>query len=103
MEEIQRIWHGRLGMEGGGNNREMEEVQLIDLTPMGPCDTLLVAEAVISRDVVPRLLNMSEPDTRSKLRKVEYGLEIFESTNLELSISMGKGSVIGSSIGGERM
>jgi hypothetical protein len=24
MEEIQRIWHGRLGMEGGGNNREME-------------------------------------------------------------------------------
>ena len=103
MEEIQKEWRIRVGVEGEGSNREAEEIHLVDLTPTGPCDTLLVAEAVISKDAVPRLLDMDEPDTRSRLRKVEYGLEIFEATSLELSIDVGKGSVIGSSIGGERM
>ena len=46
---------------------------------------------------------MEEADTRSKLRRVEYGLDTFDTANLDLSINLGKGSVIGSSIGGKRM
>ena len=103
MKSVQEIWHRRLGLGAGGNNRLLEEVHLIDLTPIGPCDSLLVAEAVISKDTIPRLLDLEEIDTRSKLRKVEYGLSLFDTASLDLSINMGKGSVIGSSIGGVRM
>ena len=62
-----------------------------------------MAEAVITKEGTPRILDLDEPDTRSKLRKIEYGLNVFDATNLELSIDLGKGSVIGSSIGRERM
>ena len=103
MKEVQEIWHNRLGMVGGVVNRQMEEIHLVGLTPEGLCDSLLVAEAVISKEATPRLLDLEEPDTRSKLRRVEYGLDTFDTANLDLSINMGKGSVIRSSIGGKRM
>ena len=103
MDELGRKWHMKLGLECGVSTRIVEDIQLIDLTPMGPCDTLLVAEAVISKDERPRLLDLNEPDTRGKLRNVEYGLELFEAESLGLSINLGKGSVIGSSIGATRM
>ena len=89
MKKVQEIWHNRLGMVGGVVNRQMEEVHLIDLTPEGPCDSLLVAEAVISKETTPRLLDLEEADTRSKLRRVEYGLDTFDTANLDLSINLG--------------
>ena len=103
MEVLRELWWARLGIGRGGGDSIVEEVHLIDLTPTGPCDALLVAEAVISKEEPPRLLDLGEADTRSRLRKVEYGLETFEATSLELNIDMGKGSIMGSSIGGERM
>ena len=49
MKEVQDIWHNRMGMVGEEVNRRLEEIHLIDLTPVGPCDSLLVAEEVISK------------------------------------------------------
>ena len=103
MEEVMKIWRKKLKLEGVVGNRIIEDIQLIDLTPIGPCDSLLVAEAIISKEGIPRILDLDEPDTRSRLRKIEYGLDAFDATNLELSIDLGKGSVIGSSIGSARM
>ena len=103
MDKLDIIWHRKLGLKGNGIKRMVEDIQLIDLTPMGPCDTLLVAEAVISKEEKSRLLDLNEPDTRGKLRNVEYGLEPFEAESLGLSINLAKGSVIGSSIGAVRM
>ena len=103
MDAIEIVWHRKLGLGGAGVPRVAEDIHLVDLTPTGPCDTLLVAEAVISKDHIPRILDLNEPDSRAKLRKVEYGLDVFEAESLGLSINMGKGSVIGSSIGEGRM
>ena len=96
-------WCGKLGFEGDNVRVESEVVELIDCTPEGPLDSLIVAEAVISERNPPTIINMGDIDVRSRLRGVDYGLESYEQVGLDISLDMGVGTVLGTTIGNEDM
>ena len=51
---------------------EAEIIELLDLTPVGPMEAMMVAEAVISQRNPPSMLDAGEPGVRGMLLKVDY-------------------------------
>ena len=77
---------------------DAEIIELLDLTPVGPMDAMLVAEAVISQRNPARMIDAEEPGARGILLKVDYGIEEEESTGLDISLGIGQGTVLGTRI-----
>jgi hypothetical protein len=103
VEQNLKVWAEKLGMHIEGGRVESEVIELEDLTPTGPCDSLLVAEAVINKRTPPTLLNLDDPETRGKIKGIEYGMTEYEEMELESCLGIGKGSILGNPIGAEKM
>ncbi len=60
----------RLRLEEGGGSIGTEVISLIDHTPVGYMDSLLVAEALVSGRSPPSLLSINKAGTSGKLREI---------------------------------
>jgi hypothetical protein len=98
-EEVILGWCAKLGLDDNGGRVDAEVIELLDLTPTGPMDAMMVAEAVLSQRSPPSLINTEEPGARGRLLRVDYGLEQEEATGLEISLGIGQGTVLGTKIG----
>ena len=54
-EEVILDWCAKLGLDDNGGRVDTEVIELLDLTPTGPMDAMMVAEAVLSQKISPKL------------------------------------------------
>ena len=82
---------------------DAEVIDLLDLTPVGAMEAMIVAEAVLSQRSPPSIMDPEEPGTRGVLLKTDYGIEEEESTGLDISLGIGQGTVLGTRLGLKEM
>jgi hypothetical protein len=92
-------WCDKLGLNGDILGPGFEVMDLDDRTPIGPMDSLLVAEAVINNRTPPSIIDIEDPSARNDLRQVDYGLDTFDQVGLDMSLDMSKGTLMGTPIG----